>query len=283
MGVLTGSGGAVDAINTVRDWSISLTDDLQAYIASNTKSGTGRISGNEDWSGVFNAYGHTPVKMPGEKFTLTANIDKSLAGAALGAVGPVIVDQVEVRIDIESGAIIQHVTNFSGDGALVLGTAVADDVVVPNPPTSIGTKVQLAAPAASPTFTSIPDLRTATITFTRSNQPYVSSDTGGKVKRVAGNLDVALALAVFADNFVLADLPQVGQVMDVKVFVDATTFWQFQWMTFGELSDAQVDVENAAVVGATFNAMMNGYTLVGSTQTEGKIDKPGASTYWPFP
>jgi len=279
MSVISGKNGVVNGSAEVRDWSITSEADLQAYVSSATKGGTSRTAGNEDWNGTYNAYGHTPVRMPGEFFAFLGSIDK-LVGVDSGASGA-IVDQVEIRIDIEAGAIIDHSVNFSANAVLTFGAAVASDATVPAPPSSKGTKIQTAAAIGSPVFTNILDYRTCTITITSDNNVYVSSESAGQVKRTAGNIDFSVSYSVYADDFSNANVPPVNTVANLRVFVNATQFWDLKWVRYGDASDMGANIESADNVAATLNVMMEGYTDVASTPTEGFIKKPDGSTFWP--
>lgn len=279
MSVVSGKNGAVDGSTDVRDWSISSEADLQAYVSSATKGGTARVPGNVDWNGQYNSYGHTPVRMPGETFEFKGSIDGSV-GANCPANGA-IVDQVEIRIDIEAAAIIDHTVAFSANGILSFGATVAADASVPSPPPSKGTKIQTAVPSGSPSYGDILDVRTVTITITSDNKSYVSSESAGQVKRTAGNIDFSLSYSVYADDFSNANVPAVNTVADIKVFVNATQFWHLQWCKYGEASDLGVGIESADNVAASLNAVMEGFTDISATPTEGFIKNPAGTTFWP--
>ena len=204
MGVISGLLGIVDVgtdiPHTVGEWSVSHSADVQEYSASNTKAGKARVTGNRDWSGQYRAYGHTPAVMPGSTFSF---IGSFTSARTTGASGEAICEQVEITWDIEAGTIIQHTCSFASNGALTIGT-VSDpglDTVVPDEvPSSIGTKVQIAPVAASPSFVELPDVRTITLTITRANASYVSSSTAGETKRVAGVWDFVCAIGIYTDD-----------------------------------------------------------------------------------
>lgn len=281
MGVLSGIGGAVDGRGTIGEWRVNHSSDTQQYVSSNTKQGTGRVIGNKDWSGTYNALGHTPQTMPGDAFTFTGSLD-----GTNGVTGAAICDQVEITWDIEAGAIISHVVTFSSNGALTEGTAAASDSTVPDPPSSIGTKVEVAdvvMPPASPAYVEVPDVRTITLTISRANPSYVSSSTAGETKRVAGPIDVQVRINVYTDDVSGAPIPTVNEVNEVKLYVDATTFWHLKWIMFTEHSDYTCNVETGELVSVTLNGSMDGYTSVAGTPIEGFIKKPDATTWWPAP
>ena len=274
MTVLSGIGGKVDGIDTVRTWSINHVADLQAYIASNTKGGTSRLKGNLDWTGQYTAYGHTPVKMPGDIFTFIGSIDGSL-----GVTAQAMVEEVTIIWDIEAGNIIGHEVSFGGDADLVFGSASATDVTLPNVISSISTKLELSEALLTPAFSEITDIRTMTLTLTRSNQSYVSSSTSGITKRIKGNLDVSFSYTLYEATPASLILPNA--VKHAKLYVDSSTFWELKWVRFGELSGLEVDIESGTLVGPTQNTDMEGFTDIAGVMTEGKIVKPDLGSVWP--
>ncbi len=260
--------------DTVRSWSVTTLKQLVPYHASNTQQGTGRIAGNGDWSGSYSGLGHTPAIFPGDTFTFTGSID-----AVLGVTGAARVESIEIVIDIEGGNPIEYTVNFASNGALTRGAAVATDVSVPNPPSSIGTKVQLGTLVTTPVYTELSDVRTVTLTFTKALPEYASSGTAGETKRVDANLDLTVSIAVYTEDF--ASLPAEGSEHLMRVYVDATTFWALKWVRVEELSDLEVDIETGLPVGATINAGMQGFALISAVATVGEILDPAAVTKWP--
>ncbi len=277
MAILSGKNGAVDGAAIVRNWNITSNADTQAYVASNTQGGTGRQTGNTDWSGAYSAYGHTPANLPGELFEFKGSV-QGTTGAVSPAAGA-IVESVEITCDIEGGGILSHVVNFAGNGVLTKGAAIATDPTALIPPSSIGCDAQLGTLAASPVYTALTDVRGWTLTLTSANQPYVTSDTAGGTKRTVGNLDASMSISVYESD--LTALPVENDINAIRLFVDATTHWEILWGMFGEISDILVDIETAAVIGATLNASMNGLADIASSDTIGSIKTPAASTFWP--
>jgi hypothetical protein len=279
MAVISGIGGYVDTaisgVRSIRKWSIDDNSaDAPRVVASNTKGGSTRVAGNLDWSGQYQAFGHTPAVMPGDSFTFKGSIDgtKGVSGAAL-------CDSIEVTVDIEGGQVISHVARFSANGALAKGNVSATaDTSVPNEPSSIGCKVQTADPSASPAFADLADVRQYTLTITADNQSYVSSETAGQTQRKKGNYDFQVSISRYTSDF--ADGPQPNNVKHLKLFVNATEFWELKWARFIEDSGLEVDREGAGLVACTKNAVMEGFTLVGSTPTAGHIKKPDTTTWW---
>lgn len=274
MGVISGIGGAVDSTGTVRTWQVSATNDVQSVYASNTKGMPVVQAGNDDWSGSYTAYGHTPAVMPGDGFTFTGSVD-----GTNGVTGTAIVDSVEIVINIEGGEKIGHTVNFSGNGDLSKGAAAATDATSPDTPTSIGTKCEIATPDASPTYSEISDVRQMTLTITSENPDYVSSSTSGGTRRTAGNLSATVSISVYTDDF--DTLPDEGEVVGMKIYVNATEFWDLDWIRVSDISDMGADIEGAALVEATINGSYTGFTTISTTVTEGSITQPDATEFWP--
>jgi predicted outer membrane repeat protein len=274
MAVIGGTSGAVNGVNTVRTWTVTSTADLQAGVASNTKRGEVIVDGNTDWSGSYTCYGHTPGNMPGDGITFTGSLD-----GTNGVTGTAIIDSVEITIDIEAGAIIAHTVNFSGNGALTKGGAVATDATTVCPPSSIGCKAEIGTMVAVPVWSEISDVRTMTITITCGNQAYVSSATAGGTKRTAGNWSATVAITVYTDDY--SSLPDENDSYRLRIYVDGSTFWLFEFVVFGETSDMGADIEGAAVVGGGLNARWNAYDTVAAACTEGQIVQPDTTVWWP--
>lgn len=273
MAVLSGIGGAVDGVETMRTWTVNHSADLQAIVASNTDQGTIVLDGNTDWTGSYTSYGHTPVRMPQDGFTFTGSIDETN-----GATGTAICDSIEIVNDIETGAVIAHTVNFSANGALSLGAAAAADASTPDPPTSIGTDVQVGTAVGVPVWTALTDVRGWTLTLTADNQNYVSSDTSGGNLRLAGNISGTIAVPVYEDDF--ADLPTVNSHSYIRLYVTATTYWDIGFVQWGEASDLMVDREAAAVIGATLNGQWTGWASVDAASTKGYIKDPSTAAWW---
>jgi len=278
MSVLSGKLGAVNAVDTVRSWRISTSAALQAFIASNTNGMSGQAEGNVDWVGQYAAYGHTPLKMPGDTFTFTGSCD-----GAKGCFGPAIVDSAEVVIDIETGAVIAHTVNFSGTGALTLGAAVVADSEVPAIFSSIQRKVEMSAIAGAVAYTELAHIRTVTLRFSAANTAYVDSSTSGHVSREAGNLTVGLSLSVYEASGDLANLAAVlpNTWKKVRVYVTATEYWEFNACVFENATDFVIDREAATICGFTIGARFSGIYNDGTGLVIGSIVDPAESQWWP--
>lgn len=268
MSTISGIGGAVDGASTVRAWSISSKADLQEFAASNTQGASGALPGNTDWSGQYSSYLPQPAVMPGEEFAFVGSID-----GTKGASGTAIVDSVEITINIEGGNIISHTVNFSAAGTLTLGAAVAVDETIPGATTSIGCKVQIGPVGGA--VADLPDVRTVTITITAANAAYVNSSTAGKTLRKRGNWNATVAISVHTADF--STLPQPNDVKIVHVYVNATDYYEFNWLIFGEATDLSVDREQATIVGGTLNAKF----CIEQGGALGVLTLPDETQFWP--
>lgn len=279
--VLSGVGGAIDGSGTVRKWTMVASAAAIKWVASGSKQGASRVAGPRDWSGTYDAYGFLPARMPGDAFTFTGSFD-----ATNGWTGPAIVDSVTINWNHETGDPISHTVAFSSNGAVTLGAAAATDVTVPEAPPSVGCILKAATPDPG-VYAEILDIRSATLTITRENTPYSSSSTvdGGeaRTKRVAGPWDFTFSYSLYEGDPAL--LIEPNAVRQFQVFVNATLFWELKWARAVDLSDVEVDHETGALIGATQNFEMEGFTDVAGTQTEGFIKTPEVSpvTVWPVP
>ncbi len=271
---LSGELGAVDGVHTVGLWQVTSTEDLKAIVASNTTNMPKRLAGNGDWSGRYEAWDGQPAVFPGAGFTFTGSINGSL-----GATGVAIVDSFELTIDVEAGEIVKHVVNFSSNGALTLGASVATDATVPDPDSSIDCKIESATPSATPSYAEIENITTITLRLTAANVAYRDSSTAGETKRLKGTYDANVS---YTQNVAtLATFLTKGSTHHLRVYVNATEFWLFNWMMIESVTDIECNVETNAVVKGTVNCAMTGYTDVAATPTEGVITQPTGGDFWP--
>lgn len=275
--VYSGRQGAVNGHTNIAQWSASVAVDLQKVRSSATKGGTVALDGNTDWSGNFRGFGGQPAIMPGETFTFTGSGD-----GTLGVTGPAICENVEVVIDIESGAPVSYTVNFAGNGAPTLGAAAATDTTAPDVSdlSSIGCKIQQSAALDAPSFAVIPDVATITVRITSENPAYVSSSTAGAKKRFGGNIDAEVSYKIYEGS--PADLIAPNSVKALRVFVNATEFYEFNWMKYGNIDGFDVNRDSVNVVSCTQNSAMRGFTDTDATpDKEGSIKLPDATTWWP--
>ncbi|HQU42141.1 MAG TPA: hypothetical protein PK867_04990 [Pirellulales bacterium] len=285
--VWSGESGAIKSGATVyaaiRDWKASGKADNQAVIDSGTSGGTTRLGGNLDWSGSWSADGYPTVK-PGDAVVFTGSIDN-----VEGLTGPIIVESVRVNYDIAGGKPITHDVTFSGNGAWTLGAATAADAAVAAPVSSVGVVVQLAAPAALPTWVNLEQVETITLEFKRSALAYVDSTSAGWNKRKRGPFDATIAIKVHPDAtatdvaYGLQGLPSPRVVKMIKITDAQTTpgVYALNWMMFSDISDVDVNRETQAIVSCTLNAALCATTSIATVMTLGTVTGPNAQTLWP--
>jgi hypothetical protein len=277
--VISGKSGAVlngaTPIASVGNWNITLTSDAPTYHVSGLSGGQGAEIGNKDWSGRYEALGHTPALMPGDAFTF-----KGAVGAAEGVAGTAIIDEIQITIDVEAGEIIRHTVAFSGNGTLALTGGGGADTNVPAPATSIGTKVQWDTEDGDFTSPSeLPNVRTVTITITSNNPSYWIHSATGQPGRVAGNISATVEISLYADDLDDSLIPQLDAMIQVRAFVNATEYWEFKWLLVQEDSDIGANINDGSLVELTITSIMAG--AGGSTPAVGHIKNPAGTTWWP--
>ncbi|MBL4699639.1 MAG: hypothetical protein JKX85_00135, partial [Phycisphaeraceae bacterium] len=218
MSTFTGMGGTVNGANTVRSWSVNESEANKEYSASNTQGGTGQAAGIKDWSGSYTCYGHTPVHMPGDIFTF-AGFD----GAKIST-GTAIVSEIALAINQEGGDLQGLTVTFAGDGALTHTTGTDADVSLPDPPSSIGCKIEIDTGAG---FVELVDVRTASLSIKSDLKEYSSSSTGGWKKRKAGRISANGSFDFYDQDVRTA--PDIAQDAKLRVYVSDTEFWLFHW------------------------------------------------------
>lgn len=278
MSIISGVGGLVangaSNITGISKWSIaSKSSNLQSLITSASAGAPVRVAGNDDWNGSYEGGGPIPGVVPGESITFKGSIDgvKGVSGAA-------IVDGVTINWDIEGGKPISHSVRFSGNGALTLGAeAAVEDTGVEEAYPSKGTKLMACAPGGTPA--EVLNVRTMELTMTCDNPSGANSSTAGVVRRAKGNFDATFTATLHADDFSVP--PQPGTVKHLRLFVNATDYWEIKWMVMGDLSNCEVDRETGAPVGCSISGAMTATTDIAGTPTLGEIVDPNSSTVWP--
>lgn len=287
MSVISGDSGRVEQDDTVvtgvQKWSIDYTGEPTSFVASNTKKGTVRLAGNNDWSGKLTGLGAIPPIIPGVTFSFDGAVD-----GTNGASGDAICEEVVINWDVEAGGIITYEMSFSSNGALTLGavTAAADTAVPASDLTSIlADFLELGlAHSTTPAYAAVSDVRTAQLTISRAAAAYVSSSTAGQTKRVAGPWDAEFTYSLYEGDPANLILPGTEKFVRISNRVAATaTFWELKAMMFGDISGLEVDIETGALISATQTCKMSAFYTDGlaGAVTEGSIDAPGVVQWWP--
>lgn len=286
MGVHSGMWGVLNGVSTVRNWSITEVGDTKAYVASNTRGGTGRRPGNVDWNGNFNGYGGEPAVLPGEAFAFagyTAPNDDAEGSDGSRYAGTSILDQVVINWNWEAGDIIQYASTFSSNGALSQSAdGLYSDATAPDAPSVIGceVRVQNVTDAASGVVT-LDDVVSASLTITAANKPYVNSSTSGQTLRKPGPIDWTLQLNLQNDDRLTLPMDVNDEVV-VEIDIEAGgTYWSLSYGLVKEFSGLTVDRETGNIVACTIPINMAAYSHVDAAI--GAIVKPSGGTYWPAP
>ena len=291
MGVFSGKYGAVGDVDTVRNWVLNELTTPAEMRASNTLGGTARYEGVYDYNGTFEGYDGVPPYMPGDYFDFTGYTAPStgalgVAGITKSAVNA-IVQEVTINWNWQSGELLNWALSFAAGEPLAIteAQAVVQDLVLPVPKIICGTKVTLTA-----SDTVWPNIVSASLTIRANNPTYVNSSTNGYTGRRRGIIDWTAAIVEEADQTdvslgVAACLgTQVGSDNILRLWCDATTYWDLYWAHFVDVSDLRVDNDTGAIVGQTNNFAMMGFNKEnGQNGRVGRPGEDGASNpfWWP--
>lgn len=284
--VFSGETGAVsvggDNYVMIRNWKVTEKSDNQAVVDSATSGGTTRLGGNTDWSGSFMGDGYPGADL----FSGSAAFIGSIDGAK-GVSGDIVIDSIRINYDIAAGAPVTHEVAFSGNGTLTKGAGASADASVANPVPSLGAVVELATPAAEPSYTELAQIQTITLEFKRANQAYSDSSTAGYTKRKRGPLDWSLSMKVSPDAtsgnaaYGVEGLPAPKTVKGIKIEDANGDTFLLDWGMFEEISDVEINRETQGIVSCTLNASMCGTTVIATVATLGSITEPGETEVWP--
>lgn len=274
----SGKFGAISGVSGIRNWNISDENTTPTLKASNLGGGTGRSSGIKKWSGSFSAYGIVPIVMPSETYSFIGFTapDTDVGGTnGLRYTGTIMVDSVTITWNWKTGQVIDHTVNFTGSGLLAFSVAAAitDETAIAAYPVC-GTKLMQSVD--DETYAEVTDLVQATFTITAANQDSINSSTACAVVRKAGNIDWTLAVQ---QEKTLRDITLINTDYFLRLYVDATDYWQLSGARCLSFTGIKVDVESNAIIDRTINfgmqAQMDGAL--------GVIIKPGeVSEWWPF-
>jgi len=273
MGVVGGKYSVVNNIAAMRQWGLTHTSTPTKGVASNTRGGPVRRPGNRDWSGNVQAYGGMPAVLPGEAFAFAGycgpsdNIEGNNGDVYSGNA---IVDSVAINWNYESGEIISHTINFSGNGALSKSTGIHTDNTTPS---FIGTN---ELPTATGDGSDICGITSVALTLTSENKQYVNSCTSGYNKRLAGNFDAMLAIGV-QDTNLDEFLAEIGDSLELSLPINDTEFWLLRWMLLKEFSGLTVNRETGDVESFTANFELNGFDDVDGI---GVVIAPDETVVW---
>jgi len=279
----SGKFAVINGESTVRNWTVNDLQETKPFVASNTKGATGRREGIYDWNGSFGAYGGQPASMPGDAFSfqgLVAPDADDWGGDGIIYAGTGIIDSVVITWNWGSGDLLSYVANFSGNGLLTSSSGTLSDATTPDPPIIADCKVEYETNPVGPVYAEWPDLAQVVLTLTKNNPSFVNSSTvsSGKVYRgrKAGITDFTIAIT---DQATLRNaLLDRGVDLKLRVYINATEFYQLDCAQVIDYSGITVDRETGAIIQRTVNCGMNGYPSGGS---EGQIVLPDLTDWWP--
>lgn len=287
--VRSGKHGAVEGdsgvYHQIRNWTLGITNTPQDRVSSATRGGHTRRLGVEDWSGQFVGFGGLPPLevFPGEKVNLalfTGPTTGVFGAVGLSYIGPAIIDSLSISWDWTAGGDIMWTAGFSANGCM---TTQAGDDVVETPEQCVSRMCPLYIEyldfCNDIVYTTWPNVKQATLTFTSDNQAYSNSSTTCCTYREPGNLDWILEVVdEDAGEILVRDTPY-----DFKIYINTTDYWQVSYGLFHSMEGLNVDVFTGAIKSKTNRIAMNGQTCcTGSgSLTIGSIVNPDGVTMWP--
>jgi len=275
--IITGAGGAINGVACVRYWKVIAEAMPGEGVCSASDSGYVRIAGNDDWRGVYTAYGVEPDYLPGELFRfIGATRDgKGVDSQAEGA----IVDRIVLKWDTEKAKLLSYECYFSAaDHELLLGAYSAEDLTVAAPPTPVSLGMSLDD---SP----VDHVRNMELVLECSNPHYVTSDTDGHTHRKRGNYDASFKASVYLDDPGI--LPDKNEIKEVKFATklddegEMEEWWHLKWAIITEATPI-LDIEGGEDGrGRLMEAAIAGDMTGFKGGIKGFIKSPGLTEWWP--
>lgn len=278
MGAIKGYEGAVNGVSNVIKWEIDQEASRNPAPNSATQNTANELEGTTDWTGHYVAHGHTPGVDPNGALTFKGTIAQSDATNST-IEGTAKVERWQIGWDWANNRPIVHQVHFGADGSLSYGSASVKDAGPPSWFLPCGLKMQIATPAASPTYADVTDVIAASLSCWAEVAPYVNSSTSNETRRASGLLQWALDVAVnFDDTSVLQLLD--GQ-KGVKLPVTDSTYWTVQWVTWKKIGPISVEVQGRDVIAAHYRGFGSSWVNVSGTWTKGKLERPAGTAVWP--
>ncbi len=233
MGVYSGIGAAAKVATnvetTVSGWKVQEMNRAAHYSASLTGGGDTSTAGNDDWKGWYRTYAHTPLPFPGDTFTFLGSIDGSV-----GLSGEAICDRLILTCPIEAGNNIDCRVEFSSNGALSKGVAVAVDSGSAVAFNAAGRKVAVNG-------VDVPDTRFWRLVIGARNKLYAGSTNAGVVKRTPGVVHANWVYQAYTDD--LTTVPTKGDTAVLQFYVTASTYWSLYHNRYEQIRELGADIE----------------------------------------
>jgi hypothetical protein len=264
MAVKTGKHGYVNGIPCVSSWGYNRVADIQPYMASCTDGGTGQTRGIINETGIITGLGGNPPITPGVEFTFKGVADNTPGGieAYNGTIMPL---SLSITADKENGGNLSWSCNFGVQGELtpdlIVGAADANYILHEGAAIIADAKMWDAGADYA-----IPGFRGWKLEISCAEKLFTIN---GVRHRKAGNLEATVGIDVY-NSLVINPKYAVNLVDKVKLFVDATLFWNIEWVRIKEITGYNVDRASQALQAYTINA---DWTAVNTTL--GHITRPG--------
>lgn len=259
-----GRDGYVNGIPCITSWMASKTAAVQSYQASCTGRGTGQTKGVINEIGTISGIGGNPPITPGTEFTFKGVIGNDV-GAALVLDGTVLPTSLTINLPKETGGLINWTANFGVQGQLAEGNVGAEDATYAAHDGANWAADPVVDNSGVP-YT-IPGFRDASFTIDCPEATYMLNNL---TYRKPGNLAASISMNCYNDDYIDAKI--APNILDkLKIFVDPTQFWLFEWVRFNGISNFTVDRATQAIIGYSITA---NWSAMSAANVEGSIVRP---------
>lgn len=276
-----GRFATVDGALALRKWSVGETSEVKAIIHAGLEGSVVRSQGFTDWSGSWEEWGGLPVVLPGEAFDFIGFMgygedddDDPLPGTGYGWSGPARVDEVEITFNATSGSDpVAHKVSFGANGVATLGAisppAAPGTVLIPYGP--CGLQIKKVLSGGDVVWT---DWTTAVLTLSRPSTEFSNASTNCAIQRRGGS---AIDVMVKLTDQQMERQANVGDLIELKIYDNVTTFWHVQWLRVLSVGNLEVNRETGDVISHTYDLGFSGFNASG---TKGKILMPDTTVVW---
>lgn len=270
--IRTGKDGYVNGIPCISRWGINRQTSASRYAASCTlNGGTAVTDGNINVTGMMSGIGGDPPLVWGADMAFAGAVDAFGSGGSdpIAFEGDIRINELTITIPKEAGTEITWEAAFGVQGDVeATDTSYIDATNNEHRGAAIAANAMFG-PAAPYTYAEIDGFRGARLTIRRPEKTFVLN---GLTYRDSGNFEAEAVVDVYSDN-ILAAQNALNQVGKLKLFIDATTHWEFNYMKISELSGFVMNRATQDLVGYSINYM---WTAVNTT-TAGHIKRPNGT------
>jgi len=265
---VTGRDAAVNGVNCIQSWGYNRVSSSNKYRASCTNGGTGVTKGNINETGVMAGVGTNPNITPGEDFAFVG-ISDATTGSEKSYSGTIRILTLQINNPKEQGTEQTWSATFGVQGELTEGTAAV--VLDPSTALNVHDGASVAAKPqvfdGGPTWTDIDGFKSWTLTISVPETTYVE---GLLTHRRTGDLEASIAIDVNSNSLRNA-LYDTNVIDQLRLYVDATTFWLMEWIRFTGLNNFIVDRNANQLQGYTINGE---WSVVNDANALGHITRP---------